>query len=1144
MKGVPMSLQFILGNSGAGKSHYIYHKIITESLAQPDQQYLVLVPEQFTMQTQKELVTIHPGKGIMKIDVLSFERLAYRVMEELGEDRLQVLEETGKSLVLRKVAQEKKEQLELLGSKVKKPGYINRIKSTVSEWMQYDISMDSMEQMLDYARENPRLYYKLQDLRIMHQGFREYLQGRYLAGEEVLDALCQSAPKSAMIKDSVIVLDGFTGFTPIQMKLLKELMPLCKELLVTVTLDGKMDPYRIGSPHQIFHMSQKTIQTLCQLAQETKTEMKEEVRISGEKTGRFSCSPALAFLEKHLFRYNKDTYDKEQDEIVVYRCRNPREEMAEAAKRIRRLVRTEGYRYKDFAVITGDMESYGEYAAWAFEKADIPCFLDKKHSVLMNPFVEYVRSLIDMIAQNYSYESVFRFLRCGLSDMKKEEIDLLENYVIALGIRGFHKWQEEWVRLYRGQPPKEIHVLSNLRKQFCESLDGFTGLLKSGKFTVRKGVENLYTYIVENKIQFKLKQQEHLFEEQRNPALVKEYSQIYGIIMNLFDKLVDVLGEEKVTIREFQELLDAGLEEAQVGIIPSSSDQVVVGDMERTRLNDIKVLFFAGVNEGMIPKDAGENGILSDMDREYLKGADVELAPTARENIYTQRFYLYLNMTKPSRRLFISYSKSNAKGESIGPAYLIGNLLERYPGLTVKDTGESENLRDAIEIPESSLKYLTEGLRKSVSEEPENTWKELFSWYAKDTRYAEKTERLIEAAFSCNPQDQISKSTAKALYGTILENSATRLERFAACGFAHFMEYGLRLKEREYYEFDAMDLGNVVHTALEEFGEILKKRGYAWKDLTEDQRLQFTEESVEAVIHDYGNTILHSSARNEYMIVRIKRMLNRTVWALQEQMKRGDFIPSSFEISFAAADTLDSVNIELSGVERMRLKGRIDRMDTCEDNEHVYVKVIDYKSGNTNFDLAAFYYGLQLQLVLYLNAAMELEGKSHPDKQVEPAGVFYYQVKDPVVAYKPRESKEELERRILKELRVNGLVRAEAEILTRLDKECSPNEQKTSLAVPVTYNKNGSLSKASSAADKEQFQLLSSYVVHKMKELGRDILSGNAKALPYESGKKNACMYCTYKSICGFDEKIPGYQYRRLKSLKQDDIWQCIKREV
>lgn len=687
----------------------------------PERQYLVLVPEQFTMQTQKELVMMHPKKGILNIDVLSFERLAYRVLEETGESCAQVLEETGKSLVLRKVSQEKKKELKILGEKMKKQGYISQMKSMVSELKQYEVTKEDMDLMLDYAKNKPELYYKLKDISVLYRGFFDYLEGNFITQEEVLEVLGRMAGKSGKLAGSVMVLDGYTGFTPIQLQLLERILPLCETMYVTVTMDDRLDPYRPGSPHHLFHLSRETVSKLCKLAGAAGSQI-EETWV--KENGRFSANKPMAFLERNLFRFRKEVYTEEQQAVHIRESRNPAREMEETALMIRRLMREEGYRCRDFAVITGDMETYADHAARAFDKFDIPCFIDRKKSVFMNPFVEFLRSAVDMLLENYSYESVFRLLRCGLLDLPCRDMDRLENYVLGMGIRGFRKWQEEWVLHYRGEKPEEVPEIDRIRQQLMDTLAPFTEQMKTRKGTVRERVLAFYEFITACGIQEKLDRSGKEFVKENAMDRAKEYEQIYPMVMDLFDKMTEVLGEEKVSLREFKELLEAGLSEVKIGIIPPSSDQVLVGDMERTRLKDIRVLFFVGVNDGKIPREDAAGKILSDLNREDLKASSVALAPTYRENLYTQRFYLYLNMTKPSDKLYLSYSRADDGGEPMTQSFLIGAVRKLFPALVLERPFE-----DAVwdvENPKSALAYLAWGFKEILEREPSLLWKELF----------------------------------------------------------------------------------------------------------------------------------------------------------------------------------------------------------------------------------------------------------------------------------------------------------------------------------------------------------------------------------------------------------------------------------
>ena len=571
-----MSLQFIIGSSGSGKSCYAYQNIIEQAGLHPEKLFFVIVPEQFTMQTQKTLVEMSPGKGILNIDILSFERLAYRVLEEVGGDSRTLLEETGKSMVLQKMVQQHGKELSYLGGQMRKAGYLDEVKSILSEFMQYDIRDSEIQEMIEDSSDRALLQMKLKDVSVLYQAFTGYLKDHYMTGEEVMDALEKALPFSRKMKNSVLLLDGYTGFTPIQMRVVGELLAVCEKVMVTVTMDAAENLSTRGKPYQLFYMSRQMIHRLSELTRD----IEEPVLLKDVRKSRFSQAPALHFLEKNIFRYRKNVYKKKQDEICMFSATSPLKEMEETARRIARLVREKDCRYGEIAVITGNLEEYGNLAKQVFTAAGIPYFIDEKHTVLMNPFVEYFRAALEMAVQDFSYESVFRYLRCGMSCVTREEADLLENYVLALGIRGFKKWDEVWVRIYRGMPPENIQRLNEIRERFADETRELALSFKGGKKTVREYCTILYEFALKSQVQQKLKHQELKFKEQGDKAMEKEYAQIYGIVMELLDNMVEILGEETVSRQDFRQLLETGLNQAKVALIPPSMDQVLVGDME------------------------------------------------------------------------------------------------------------------------------------------------------------------------------------------------------------------------------------------------------------------------------------------------------------------------------------------------------------------------------------------------------------------------------------------------------------------------------------------------------------------------------------------------------------------------------------
>lgn len=1108
-----MPLKFVFGPSGSGKSSYLYQHVIQESMKYPERNYIVLVPEQFTMQTQKDLVMMHERKGIMNIDVLSFARLAYRVFEETGGGGLPVLDDEGKNLILRKIAGDYESELKMLGGHMKKQGYISEVKSVISEFTQYDIGEDEIERVMESAGESSRLYYKLADIRLLYRGFTDYLREKYITKEELLDVLSCEVEKSERLKNSTVVLDGFTGFTPVQDRLLGELMRHCREVIVTVTMDRRGNPYVYEHPYQLFALSKQMVTSLLQIAKQNKIPVEEPVELYDHVPWRFKEQEALAFLEKHLFRYGAGAYEKEQEQVKLHLAKNPREEAYAVAEQVRRMMREDRYRLRDIGVIVSDMDVYADHLKQAFIKYDIPFFMDHKRSILLNSFVEYIRSVLHMAEQSFSYESVFRFLRTNLAGFTYEEIDELENYVIGLGIKGYKHWQEKWTRKLRGMAQEDLDKMNHYRRQLVEKVDGLIYVLRQRRKTVADITRAIYEFMVQENLQVRLAEQEELFKAKGELALAREYAQIYRIVIELFDKFVELLGDEQVSLSEYCKLLDAGLEEARVGVIPPEVDQVVIGDMQRTRLKDIKALLFAGANDVYLPGALLRTGLLSELDREKFAREKLTLSAGGKEKAYVQKFYLYLNLTKPSEKLDIYYSKVSADGKSVRPSYLIQELQKLFPKLKVRD--EERYLKEQ-ELTENIGfdRMIREFVQKR--HETDGAWCELYNWYKKNPKWQEKVERFLEAGYYRKPLDALTEEAAKRLYGEEFETSITRMERFAVCAFSHFLTYGLGLREREEYDFQAADLGNVCHRALERFSYKVEREAGDWLKLTEEKRKQYVEESVEEAIADYGNSILYSSSRNAYLIVRMKRMLEKTVWALTKQLAAGDFKPSAYELRFA--------------------NGKIDRVDTCEDGDCVYVKVIDYKTGSKSFDVTALYHGLQLQLMVYMDAALQLEQKKHPEKEILPAGVFYYQIQDPLID-RPKEGEEQ--ESILKELKPDGMISLEKEVLEHLD-HCMVGE---SSVIPVKYNKNGSLSKSSKAASAQDFYLMMKYAVNKVEEIRQKILSGDVKVNPYRRGTETSCDYCSYRQICGFDTKMEGYRYREIEAMSVDKVIQAMKGE-
>ena len=1136
-----MALQFIIGGSGSGKSHQMYEALIKASIARPGENFIVIVPEQYTMQTQKNIVTMHPRHGVMNIDIVSFERLAYRIFEELSVKRTKILEDTGKRMVIRKILARESSRLKVFGGSVRKSGFSGELKSMISELLQYNITPDGLADCLNALDAHSVLYGKLKDLELLYRSFKDYIEGHYLTAEELLSCLCPYLADSRIIRESWIYLDNFTGFTPAQYQVLSELLKYGKGVQIALTVDVRSLPYELKNNYELFYLTKDTIRRLERLCGEIHCERTGDMLLDGHDGGRFKEQGDLFHLEQNIFRRNPAVYEKTPEQLFLYSAKNPGEETQFIARRIRSLVRDQGYRYRDIAVICGDLDGYRHMVERSFDVLDIPVFIDTKRSILNNAFVESLRALLEMFADRFSYESVFRFLRSGFADIDRDDIDLLENYVLAFGIRGAAAWQGTWMKRQKTLEDAQLLLLNQLREQAFASIWPLYEIFKDKTSTVAMRTDSLLSWISQEKISEKLAAMAAGFEREGRLSMAREYTQVYDLVIDLLEKYRDILGDEIVGIKEYSEILDAGLDEEKLGLIPPGIDEVTVGDIKRTRLDGIRVLFFMGMNEGIVPSVPRDGGLINDREKERLSGLDVELAPTARAQGYFEQFYIYTAFSKASDQLWLSYSQVSAGGKAIRPSSLIRRVCRLFPELVLRECEREDDWRIWLSGREDAFLRLACGFGTMEQEQPRDEWKELYGWFLQQPAYKKAVNRLMDAAFISYISRPLSRAAVQAVYGCELSGSVTMLEQYGACAYAHFLQYGLCLGPREESRIQAPDIGIILHQALERFASAIAGLGYTWKDVPEDVREDVSKRCAEEAAKDFNHTVLLETKRSQYQIKRLVRYVLRTTWAVKQQLSRGEFLPEAFELRFDS-DALEGFrDIPIGADAMMRLKGTIDRLDVCETGDQLYVKIVDYKSGNKHFDLAALYYGLSLQLVVYLNMARAMEEKAHPQKTVIPAGILYYNIDDPLIEHKDAledESAPPVEDEILVKLKSSGLVNGSPEVIRLLDRDFTKDSQ----VIPVSLTASGALSKRSSVASKQQFDELGRFVSHKVRRFGKEIFNGSIDVNPYIRGTQKACTYCMFRSICTFDERIPGFDYRRLGTLGAGEAWEAIHR--
>ena len=1105
-----MALQFIFGGSGYGKTTELIRRTLALAEQKPDRTLFVIVPEQYTIEMQRALVQASSHAGILNVDVVSFARLAHRIFEEQGKLSRVILDDVGKSLLLQRVVQNVEDELTVLKKGIRRPGYITEVKSILSEFMQYGIDEEDLAYLQEQTqRQSAGLSMKLRDLRILFHAFRQGLGERYLTKEEMLLVLADCIADSDLLRDSVIALDGFTGFTPVQMSVIRELMKVCGHMFVSVTIDPSVDPYAYRDPYELFGMSRRMVRILRNTAREESFPEADPCML---KVRKVNSGEVLSFFETNLFRDNACVYEGEDPsaQIELFAATDPRAEVMLAAKKAAQLMRDHDWHYRDIAVVASDMDAYVEDFREIFVRYKLPFFIDHRHSVMDNAFVRYVRGLIDIELTDYAQASVMGFLRTGFGDMSTQEIDSLDNELTARGLRGYRQWRKQ-----TGDEQADA-----LRARVLERLDGFHRAVSGNTLTVTGYSEALYRFLEQDDAIGSLENAADYFAGQGDGPSVKEYEKIYESLMHLFDQFTELIGDQEMTLGEYAQLLDAGLNEIRIGVIPRTRDHILIGDMTRTRIPQAKALIIVGAGASFLPGNLAQAGLLSRWDREVFLDEDLELSPGAKEKTWSQRFYLYQHLTKPTEYLCVTWACSDREGKADEPSYLIRELIEKYPSMNVM-TSDSF-LEEASGLsPEYGIDYLSAHLQQMMhpgrgdqNRRQQALWQALADWFDRSGACSREIELMRRAGAHRRCAAHLTGKVLAELYPPDRKRSISQLQTYAQCPYKHFLTYGIKLQERDVFEFKMSDFGSVFHAALELYGKRVTREQMNWPDVPDQTREQWIDEAVEEAVQDGGYDQLSASAREAYGMERVKRLVTRSIDVLTRQIAAGTFTPYAYEMDFGT--------------------GIIDRLDTLAKEDKLYLKVLDYKTGQQSFDLLREYYGLQIQLPIYMSEAMRLM-EQETELTPVPAAMFYYRADDPFIEASAGKNADD---EIVKKLKVNGVLQDDPAVLQGLDSELPSN----SVVAPFGLTKDGHLRKDASAVSEREMDTIVRYARHLADQQNQRIADGKIEVSPYKLDQETGCKYCEYRNICHFEPRQE--RYRELNKMERDEVLDKMRQEI
>lgn len=1137
-----MGIRFIYGRAGTGKSQFCLEQVGKKINNDKNNKLIILVPDQYTFQSEKKLLEVVGEKSLLRAEVLSFKRMANRVFDKCGGRTESVIKDSGKNMLIYKLLKEGGDELKYFNKISKKQGFIGIVSKTITEFKKYNISEEILEEK-EINIENVELKEKIKDLSIIYKQFNEKLHENYIDSEDVLNLLGKKLENCDIYDGAEIWIDEFTTFTPQQLEIIKILAKRCKTINITLCSDN----FNSNSSEEtdIFDAIKNTEYKILKIMEDNNISYMKPIDLNKNESYRFKSSNTLKHIERYFFTYPFKIYKNRVNDVRIYKANNNYNEIEWVAKDILRLVRDEGYRYKDIAVVCREIDSYDKITSVIFDEYKIPYFLDKKRDVLSNPLVVLINSVLEILITNWSYESVFKYVKSGLIQLETQYIDKLENYILANGIKGY-KWTLDLLSMDKDHPSKENLEIYEIMEEVRNPIMNFAKKITS-KSTVKGYCTSLYEFLVDiNAIETMNSWLEN-FEALGLQDKVKEYTQVPAIVMDILDQAVDVLGNEKVDVKTFSKIISAGFEEQEVGVIPMSLDQVNIGDIARIKGRDVKALYIVGVNDGVLPSSNKDEGILSDNDRLELRELGIELASDTRSRIFEEQFMVYTALTIPSEYLMITYPMADFEGKSLRPSIIIPRLKRVLREL--KEESEIYNSAlindkyNKITAPIPTFNELISSLRKDIEHEKiEEYWAQTFKWFEESEDFREKSKIIFKGLKYSNLSEKIPREKIKKLYANDsgrLTFSVSRIEKYAQCPFSYYVQYGLKARDRKVYEFSAPDLGSFMHDILDQFTNRIKKEKILWSDLTKEKCSELVSELVDNKLKNDANSILNSNKKYQYFADRFKKTITKSVTVISEQMRSGDFDVFKNEFDFGDFKDSEAIKLELPSGETVYLQGRVDRIDTVDLNGETYIRIVDYKSGSKNFDLNELYYGLQIQLLVYLDAILK-NSKYILEKQCMPGAILYFKIDNPIIKSKKALSEDEIRNEILKKLKLNGLLLRDEKLVRAMDK----NMETYSLIIPAAFKKDGDFSSNSSVVTEEQFDLLRTYVNDKMIEICEDMLSGEVKIEPCKSSKVTYCDYCDYSSICQFDTTIKDNKYRIILKKNKEEIWDSIKEQV
>lgn len=1066
---------------------------------------ILLVPEQFSSYYEQLLVEKSIEQGSFFIEVLTFKRLTYRIFAKNLSKSDKYIDNAGKSMLMYKVISGMSDKFEAFAKAGKYPAFTGEAINSIREFKRYGLAPEAIEEAAQKAGGG-LLKNKLLEMSMIYKEYDKQLnENGYDDAEDNLMELSGLLNLDSEINGAGIWVDGFDGFTPAEMDVVSALINTAGEITFSFCCKSLDLPDRTD----VFYPVSKTASLIKKASEKLGIFIVENPIIQQERA--MSGRPGeLEHLASQYFEYPGIRYMGSHSNITLYKAETVYEEVRRCALEITRLVRKGEMRYGDICVVSGLYEEYREYIDAVFNKYDIPVFLDEKRSIAKHPLSSYILSLLDIYTSNYSYSAVMSYLKSSYTEIDYDDISILDNYIRQWDIKGTGTWTNGDWDYYISSANGDVLLksINSTRKKIVNVLEPFFGKIRYG-IAAKDFSGELYNFLVKNGVYRKIAEDVKEAENEGRLDYADELKQSWNFLMDILNQIYIIYEDVKQSAEKYRIMIELAFAQKKMGVIPPRTDEVFAGSINKAYGIKVKMLIVLGANDPGFPEKKVSEGLLTDKDRSDIKRLGIDIAPDTKEQVMNSLIDIYNLLNLPEIKLFVSYAENGIDGSKRRKSGFFDRLDDLFEDIAEENIHDA-NIEDYIATPLTGLDEIF-GASSLLS------FKKMFSGLNKTGlgRWYMENGLPVTGNTGDNQNDGLEfREVLLKLLGNVIESSPTVIENYIRCPYKYFAENALGILDRKDFNVSAPDIGSIIHSILKTLV------GSYINDETADPE-KYLSDAAKTLDNLKLGRVYSRDERFAYLGKRIASRAVDSFLILKKQLEAGEFRPIELEAAFGRGLSITAPSFSI-GEHSIYLKGRIDRIDGTIIGDDEYFRVIDYKSSDKSLKLYRINEGLDIQLAAYLMAYESYIG-------TKPAGMYYFTTNNPIIAMEYGFNHDDLESKKFSNGKMEGYTLANADVYKAMDREFDISSE----IIPVKFDKKNN--KYKKTLTEEEIGAMTDAVRSIIADSTEKIFSCEFPVIPVNA-EGIACDYCSYKSICGFDIRKPGCNYRQIRKLEDEDV--------